>query len=500
MASQPGDSAKLPNIVLILSDDAGFSDLSCYGGEIPTPNIDRLARGGLRFARFYTNARCSPTRASLLTGQYPHAVGVGDLCRPQDETPYPGYLGYLNSQCRTLADVLRSAGYHTLMSGKWHLGGERLEARRPAAGEAAKWPMARGFDRFFGLIHGWADYFLPRHPREFRLGNGVFPVQANDGFYATHAITDHAIRWIRGVRQADARPFFLYVAYTAPHAPCMAPPGAVARHRARYAGDWHALQQARYENLLREGMADRRWNWRAQGPRQPAPAAMEEAATVAAMIELMDQGVGRLIETLEDIKELDRTIIFYLSDNGATGHHAALGNVPFAGRKESLQEGGLRTHCIVHWPEGVPARGTVTHDVGHVMDILPTCAELSRAKSTPVAHPGEMPPTVDGVSLTPIFRGEQRDGNRTLFWDLYGQQAVLEGKWKYYSDRQGRARLYDLESDATETRDVAARHADRVAELRAAHAAWAKRYHVLPYETVKAAQAKHRASANSKSG
>ncbi len=491
-AESAAAAVKRPNIVIIMTDDSGFSDIGCYGSEIRTPNIDHLAHAGLRFAKFYNNARCSPTRASLLTGQYPHAVGAGDLCRPVDETPYPGYLGYMSDQCVTLAEVLREAGYHTMMSGKWHLGGERkTDQGEPARGELEKWPLGRGFERFFGLIHGATDYFRPWDRRPFRLGNDVYPVGENDDFYATDAITDYAIRWMEEARAHDSNPFFLYVPYTAPHGPVMAPKDAVAKYAGTYQRDWLVLHEERCRRLVDSGIVNKQWQPQPTVTTAMGRKAASHMATIAAMTEIVDRGVGRIVAKLRELGELDNTLLMYLSDNGAAGPHIGLANAPFVGRKGSLQEGGTAAHCIVHWPEVVKRGGEVTQQVGHVIDLMPTCVEMADA-AYPTTYKGRSIPPMEGKSLLPVFRGEQREGHQHLFWDLYAQQAVVQGKWKYYNDRDGKSHLYDLEADGTEMLDLAERYPQKVEELRKAHAAWASSHNVLPDDVVKAAQRKNR--------
>jgi arylsulfatase A-like enzyme len=498
-AAGGADGAPRPNIVLIMTDDSGYSDLGCYGGEIETPTLDSLARNGLRFARFYTNARCSPTRASLMTGLWPHMVGAGDLCRPGDETPYPGYLGYMSRDNVTVAEVVKSAGYDTLMSGKWHLGGERIEGGEPAPGEIEKWPIGRGFDRFFGLIHGATNYFDPYPPRLFRLGTAVYPHERHEGgFYATDAITDFALEFVDDVRQKDRRPFFLYLPYTAPHSPLQAPDELVSKYRAVYKEDWRTLRRGRFQRAIREGVLAQ--SWEMQPNEEVLPAAFREGgtsddlvtamATHAAMLERVDRNVARVVAKLDELEELNNTLLVYLSDNGGAGQHNILINTPFVGNKGNLREGGTATHCIVHWPDVITAEGQVTQHVGHVVDWLPTFVELAGA-DYPETYQGVTIPPTEGISLVPIFRGQPWMGHQHIFWDLYGQQAVVRGPWKYYRDVQGNERLYHLEKDGTEMRDVARQHPQIVRELRDRHAVWAKRCNVLPLDVVQAAQPKH---------
>ena len=488
------DKSSRPNFVVILTDDAGYSDIACYGGEIPTPNIDRLAAGGLRFRRFYTNARCSPTRASLLTGQYPHRVGVGDLCRPQDETPYPGYMGYLDPQCVTLPEVLKLAGYQTFMSGKWHLGGERLiEGNQPAPGEMQKWPLARGFDRFFGLIHGMTDYFDPsrfRTYRPFRLGNDLYDIQPDSGFYATQAITDFALKWLDEACGKDKEPFFLYVSYTAPHDPLQAPRERVTPHLETYSSNWRELQRARSRKAVELGVIPENWRKRHTGPERPTPGQVQDMATVAAMLEIVDAGVGLIVQKLKQLDELDNTLIVFLSDNGAAGQHRSLSNTPYYGGKESLPEGGTATHCVVHWPNGVTRSGDVIPQPGHVREWMPTFLELAGAELPEVLEGKKLAP-IEGVSLVEALTTGNWAGHETLYWELYGQESVIQGKWKYMTDVGGEPFLIDMENDGAETRNLASSYPKRTARLKALHAEWAKTHQVLPLEVVQKAQAQN---------
>ncbi len=476
MALTPAVAAPRPNIVLIMTDDAGYSDPGCYGGEIATPNIDALARQGIRFAKFYTNARCSPTRASLMTGMYPHRVGVGELCNRRSETPFPGYKRNMAGDVVTLAEAMRQAGYHTLMAGKWHLGGE-LDA------DADRRPRSRGFDRFFGLLRGAASYF---EPGEYTLDDGRYdrgPEDEGESFYATRAISDFAVGFLRQARQKDRRPFFLYVAYTAPHTPLHAPKAALAEHRDLYRkGAWEAVRKARYLGLRRESLIDDKWKYSSLTPEQQRQFegkswTIHHMTRVAAMSSLVDDGVGRIAATLRELGELDNTLIVYLSDNGPDGFHASVGATPLTGSKRLLTEGGIATHCILHWPAGIRGPGRIERRPGHVIDLMPTCLELAGVRA---AAPG-----IDGRSLLPVITGGSWKGHEILFWELYGQQAAIEdGRWKYLVDLDGKARLYDLREDPTETVDLAATHPSKMQRLSARYQSWAKANHVMPRDVL----------------
>jgi arylsulfatase len=488
-----GSSGDRPNVVVILTDDAGYSDPSCYGGEVSTPHIDALAAGGVRFRTFYTNARCSPTRASLLTGQYAQSVGVGDLCGVPYETPYPGYRGFLDPGVVTLAELLGDAGYRTMMVGKWHLGGTRVQfgSRRPPEEERAKWPTRQGFERFFGIVHGETGYFAPRDERPYRLNEALFV--PGDGFYATDAYSERAADWLGELRASgNSDPFFLYLAYTAPHSPREAPERLIERYRPLYTEHGgRELEAARYERMLAKGVIPAEWGLRVWSKEKPDPRIAEFLAVTAAMTERLDAGIGRVVAKLRELGELDDTLLLLLSDNGATGAHRYLGNTPFVGQKGTLEEGGTVTHAVLHWPAAVARPDRWTSARAHVIDVVPTVLE-----AVGVAYPdrrGEAAlPPLAGTSLLPVVRDEPWERGAPLFFDLYGWSAVIEDGWKLLRDPEGTTRLFDLEADGTETTDRAADEPERLAALEAAFAAWAERCHVLPYDEVKGAQRKFR--------
>ncbi len=465
-----------PNIVVILTDDAGYSDPGCYGGEMSTPNIDALARGGIRFSKFYTNARCSPTRASLMTGMYPHRVGVGELCGRTNRTPFPGYKGRMARDVVTVAEALRGAGYHTLMAGKWHLGGGRKEA-------SAYRPRARGFDRHFGKLGGGSSYF---EFGNYRLDDAPYVHDASDSFYATRATSDHAVRFVREARARDRRPFFLYVAYNAPHAPHEVPETDLEEQAHLYEGGvWEAVRRSRYEGLLREGLIDERWVYKPLSPGHQQRYrgrvwAIRQMRTIAAMSSVVDEGVGRIVEALRDLGELDNTLIVYLSDNGPDGFHAQVGAAPLTGAKRFLTEGGTSTHLILHWPDGILRPGRIERRPGHVIDLMPTFLELAGA---PVPEGQRL----DGKSLVPVIEGKPFEGHEMLFWELYSQQAAIEdGRWKYLLDDGGRSRLYDLQADPAETVDLAAKHPEKLHALVEKYQLWADANNVMPPGEVEA--------------
>ena len=509
-----------PNILLILADDLGFSDIGCYGSEIETPNLDRLARRGVRFTQFYNTARCCPTRASLLTGLYPHQAGVGhmvDTGRPD----YPGYRGDLSPRCVTTAEVLRSAGYRTFMCGKWHV--------TPVSESKHNWPLQRGFQRFYGTIHGAGSYYDPVSLTE---GNEPAKPDRSD-YYYTDALAERAVQYIREMA-GKTEPFFLYLAFTAPHWPLHARETDVARYLGLYKQGWDALRQERYRRMVELGIIERRWQLAPRDPRAPA---WDEAphkewqvrrmAVYAAMVHAMDRAIGRVLEALERSGAYEDTLIMFLSDNGgcaeelgpkAQGLHiprltrdgrpvrvgnlpevmpgpedtyqsyglawANLSNTPFRLYKHWVHEGGIATPFIVHWPRRIRRAGIVIHQAAHIIDVMPTCLDAAGAKY-PSERQGTPVLPLEGVSLLPLITGEGALDERTLYWEHEGNRAVRQGPWKLVSRHPGNWELYDMEADRTETNDVAARHPDRVREMAALYEKWAARCGVEPWEKVR---------------
>jgi arylsulfatase len=485
-----------PNIVLILADDLGYSDLGCYGGEIRTPNLDRLAARGLRFTQFYNAARCCPTRASLLTGLHPHQAGIGHMV---EDRGLPGYRGRLNDRCVTIAEVLRSAGYRTYLSGKWHVGQARPQ-----------WPADRGFDRSFALISGGTNYFeLERGRIMARDGEPYAPPAGNLG-YLTDTFTDHALRFLEEAGREPA-PFFLYLAYTAPHWPLQARPEDLARTRGRYAAGWDAAREARLRRMADLGLVDPRW---ALAPRDPRVPPWEEAkdrelqelkmAVYAAMVERMDEGIGRVVAQLDRMGAADRTLVLFLSDNGASAEEydrvtpavppgpresfhtcgppwANVSNTPFRSYKHWVHEGGISTPLIACGPP-VAAAGGATREPGHLVDLMATLVEVAGAEY-PRTFAGRDVLPMEGRSLVPVLRGGSL-GERTLAWEHEGNRAIRKGSWKLVARHGSPWELYDLDADRTENHDLAARHPERVAVLSRAWEAWAARCGVEPWSRV----------------
>jgi arylsulfatase len=491
-----------PNIVVIMVDDMGYSDISSYGGEIETPNLDRLAENGLRFTAFYNAARCCPTRASLLTGLYPHQTGMGAMVSSVKSDPEPGpYQGFLNPRCVTIAEVLRSAGYRTYMSGKWHVG-EKPE----------HWPRKRGFDRYFGLISGASSYYeiIKDQPRIRQMVLDDDPWKPpEEGFYMTDAFSDHAVRCIREHRESHPKdPFFLYLAYTAPHWPLHALPEDIAKYQSRYEDGWDALRAERHRRMLEMGIIDERY---VLSPTPPSIPAWEDAedkddwqrrmAVYAAMIDRADQGIGQLVSTLEEMEALDNTLVLFLSDNGGCAESvegrnlhtpgvpvgergsyvaykepwANVSNTPFRLYKQWTHEGGIATPLIAHWPAGIIQPGRISDAVGHVIDIVPTILDVARVPY-PDSFDGRSILQLAGQSLSPVFKGMKPMSREALYWEHIGSRAVRQGRWKLVMDRRTKAwELYNLDADPTELNNLAEKHPERVRSLAASWERWAER-------------------------
>jgi len=516
--------AKRPNIVLILNDDMGFSDIGCYGGEIKTPNLDRLASGGIRFTQFYNTARCCPSRASLLTGLHPHQAGVGhmtDLFKDID-----GYRGDLNNRCVTIAEVLHAAKYSTYMSGKWHVTGH-------INGPIHNWPCQRGFDEFYGTITGAGNYFNPT-----TLTRNNTRIETPPGeYYYTDAVSDNAVSFIsEHTKRTPGKPFFLYTAYTAPHWPLHALPEDIEKYRGRFDRGWDVLRQERLERMTEMGLVTSEWQLTERDARVPAWEDEEHKEwqarrmeVYAAQIDRMDQGIGRIITALEQSGQLDNTVIFFLADNGGCAEEitdswiewvytnvgrrhtrdgkpvrgcndpaimpgaedtyqscgrpwANVSNTPFRLYKHWVHEGGISTPLIVHWPKGITAAGEVRHQTGQLPDIMATCIELASAKYLKRHKRNPVTPH-EGFSLVPVFdNGPQ--GREVLCWEHEGNCAVRKGKWKLVRQHPGEWELYNMETDRTELNDRAVENPDIVRELTEIYTEWTERCGVKPWDTV----------------
>lgn len=507
-------TAARPNIIVIMVDDMGFSDVSCYGGTIPTPNLDALAAGGMRFTDFYVNSVCAPTRASFMTGLYPHKAGVGtNIAKWNDpfwpRIPSPAYQSLRSEDTITIAELLRRGGYQTYMTGKWHLGDE-----------PERWPNRRGFDRSFALVWGatdsnehpqWAPYCLDGQ----RFTN--FPAD----FYVTDAFTDYALRFIR---EGDpAQPFFLFQSYNAPHAPHGAPQENLDRMRGILDLDPERERERRFARQKILGLFPPGMELGQRDPVDPATGTHSPATLrtwyerYAAMIDRVDQQVGRLVAELKQMGRYENTLIVFLSDNGGTSawygnRWAETSNTPFRLMKGWVHEGGIHTPFIVHWPGHTPAGTFNRAQVGHVMDLLPTFAAVAGVE-IPTTFEGRRLQPLDGINLLPAFLDPAHGGPRTLCWEHAGSGAIRDGRWKLVrayaapqdgnrtqttGPRTGPWELYDLAEDRSENHDVAAQHPEKVAALTARYGDWERECRVVPWEDIVAELARFHAAEKDK--
>lgn len=526
-----------PNIIIILADDMGYSDLGCYGGEIQTPNIDRLANNGLRFSQFYNSARCCPTRASLLTGLYSHKAGIGNMSFDQKQ---PGYRGYLTENTVTLAELLKTAGYNTGMVGKWHVANteellnkqEHLkwlnhQLYKPTFAPLAQYPVNRGFDKFYGTIWGVVNFFDP-----FSLVNGTEAVKSiPDNYYYTDAISDTACNYISEFSKKKD-PFFLYVAQTAPHWPLHALEKEIKKYEQMYKAGWDVVREKRFEKIKKLGLFNKkettlppRFRQEVQWSDNPDKDWDTHAMAVrAAMIDIMDQAVGRIINKLKESGEFDNTLIFFLSDNGASSDNAqnygpgldrpgeirsgteiiyplnknvlagpentfasadtfwsSVANTPFRYWKMESFEGGICTPLIAHWPAGIKAKkGSITSQPGHIIDFMTTVQELSGAKYPKVVNGNDITP-MQGLSLLPILQGKQRKGHEYIYFEHVRGRAVRYGDWKLVTLGPNKPwELYNLKTDRFERINLADKNPAMVKKLSGKWMEWAKENNVLP--------------------
>jgi arylsulfatase A-like enzyme len=515
-----------PNVVFIVADDLGFSDPGCYGGELQTPALDRLAGEGVRLSQFYTGARCSPSRASLLTGLHPHQVGLGILTN--DDRPR-GYPGTLAEDCATMAEILAEAGFATGVVGKWHLAADVRRAN-------AAWPLRRGFDHFFGTLSGCGSYY---DPPTLTRGDTNAEAEARDPtFFYTDAITDEAVEFVASRAEAlPRRPFFLYVAYTAPHWPLHAPDeDAIAAYDGVFEGGRDGLRAARLGRMKTAGVLGAETEL---SDADPAPALgsgatqrawqLRRMQVYAAQVERMDRGIGRILSALEAASALDDTLIVFVSDNGASPEElplvplerfrlrtdilrertragspitigndpgvmpgaedtfqsygrfwANLSNTPFRRYKRWVHEGGICAPFIVRWRSGGISEGRVIDAPFQLIDVLPTVLDATGA-ATPAERNGRPIPPVEGRSMLPALRGHEVP-EASLYWEHTGNAAVRRGRWKLVREHGLPWELYDLSADRSERRDLAAERADLAAELAADWQGWAERVGLIPWE------------------
>jgi len=501
---------KRPNIVVVLVDDVGFSDLGCYGSEIPTPHLDKLAAEGVRFTQFYNTARCSTTRASLITGLYPHQAGMGWLdgkVEPQSQ----GFHGRLLPRCVTIAEVLRDAGYFTAMTGKWHLGQQNGTP-----------PWERGFMR--SLNSRFGEVYFPKEDdkpgtkmlylngREVPKDSPEIAIGGKTDWYSTDLFTDWGLKFIDEAR-AEKKPFFLYIAQGAAHFPLRAPAEVIAKYRGKYLAGWDALRAQRHAKQQQLGIIDPKWPLAPRPPESPAWDTREPdekdrfdqmMAVYAAMIDRLDTSMGTLVAGLKERGELENTLILFLCDNGGNAEggpagvtkgpgpigspqsHVLLGmnwatlcNTPFARYKHFTHEGGISTPLIAHWPAGIVAarHGALEKQPGHLVDLMATCVDLAGAKY-PAEFKGNAIEPLQGVSLRPGFDGKPLGRPQPIFWEHEGNKAVRDGQWKLVLRHRQPWQLFDMEADRTEQHDRSKEHPEIASRLEAAWTGWAQRTYV----------------------
>ena len=528
-ASSPDTSTTRPNILLIVGDDLGFSDLGCYGSEIATPNLDKLAANGLRFTQFYNGARCCPSRASLMTGLYAHKAGVG-LMVSDNGTSYPGYRGFLTTNSLTLAEALTMAGYRTYMVGKWHLSPKVT-------------PVDRGFDEYYGMLAGINNFFKEK-PAYKRLPQGRPTHNYAPGeFYATDAFGDYAVDFVReGCESHD--PWFLYLAFSAAHFPLQARPADIARYATTYEQGWDKIREQRLERQKRLGLFDASTtltprstippNWVADphgwsNKENPAWDSIDadrrhdlarRMAIYAAMVERLDTNVGHVITELKSRSQLDNTLILFLSDNGACAEWDPWGfdkssggdnilhtgadlesmggpdtyisygsgwanacNTPLRLYKHYIQEGGIATPLIVHWPARLAAHGEWRKQVAHIIDLMPTLLDVAGLKY-PADRQGNALPPLPGITIVPALADQplKRD---FLAWEHEGNRGLREGDWKLLSTGKDAWELYDLSIDRLELHNLAGSEPQRVSQMAAKWQKWADENNVYPQPPLK---------------
>lgn len=522
-----------PNIVFIVADDLGFSDLGCYGSEIHTPTLDSLAHSGMRFTQFYNGTRCCPSRASFLTGQYAHTAGIGHMT---ENRGLPAYQGDLSANVVTMAEVLKSSGYATGMTGKWHLTPHSKKGK-----SEHNWPNNRGFDYFFGTLPGHGSLWDPK---------GLFlnkePIKAEKGFFYTDEIAAHSIKFIK--QNAGQKPFFLYVPFTAPHYPLHAREETINKYEGVYSKGWDQLREDRFVGLKKTGILSAATKL---SPRDPASIPWEDSPhkrwqahrmqVFAAMIDEMDQAIGQIVTTLKETKQYDNTLIVFISDNGGSneGHlyntierlekpwtssmfpektldgypvmpgdfpnlylgpdntygsygirWASVSNTPFRRHKSWVHEGGISTPCIMHWPAKLKQQKTSKH-ISHIIDLMPTFVDAAQA-TYPKTFNGKTIPAMEGLSLLPLIEDKELSP-RGIAWEHEGNRAYRKGKWKIVSEHpgswkffypykeEGKWELYDMENDRSELNNLATKHPEVLAELKADYDAWGKRVGVVPF-------------------
>lgn len=521
LLATPLPAAERPNIVLIMVDDMGYSDIRPYGGEIDTPNIDALAKNGVRFTQFYNSARCCPTRATLMTGLAPHQAGIGHMTgeeAPDNKEVPPAYAGNINDSCVTLAQVAKSAGYSTFMAGKWHLSGK----------DRGDWPLQRGFDRYYGCLAGATHFFAPYGPRIMYDGNTPDPSPKSTtdrSFYTTDAFADHARTFIDEHEAGDGKgkPFFLYLAFTAPHWPHHAHDQELEKYRGKYAMGWDKLREQRFARQKASGLIPASWELSPRDPEVPAwdtldakqqTECADRMAAYAGMIDRVDQKIGDLVATLKKNNAFENTLILFLSDNGACAEGSILGKgdpvkdrapqtdlmlpsygqswanasaTPYRLYKHFAHEGGANTPFIAHWPARIKAGRDWFREPAQLIDIMPTLVNLCGATYPAEFQDHQITPS-EGIPLTPVFDGMPLGRKQPIFIEHENNAFVRDGDWKLVGRgvtpprglQKDKWELYHLSEDGTELHDLAKEQPDKVAALSAQWEAWAERSDVYP--------------------
>ena len=508
-----------PNILLIVADDLGYSDLGCYGSEINTPNLNQLANEGIRLTSFYTTGRCCPSRAAILTGLYPHRVGLGHMIRNLN---MPGYMGRLSDDAVTIAQVLQLSGYRTFMSGKWHLGTPD--------------PTKHGFEEYYGTLVSAQSYW--KQGQYIRKPDGHPKRTYADGeFYGTNVLTDYALDFLQEARETPDKPWFLYLAYDSPHFPLQAPKTEIDKYKDTYKVGWDIIREQRLKKMKQLGIVpdetqltprSKYWGWAESDPGvNPAwndvPKDRQQdlarrMAIFAAMVDVMDQNIGRLIGDLKAKNELDNTLIIFVSDNGAcaewdpygfdirTGpqnilhkvpeldsmggpdsYHsfgsgwANASNTPWRLYKHYNHEGGISSPFIAHWPARLTRSGLIYNERAHLIDLMPTILDAAHA-TYPSDYDGRATIPMEGESILPFLQGSPSD-NRILYFEHEGNRGVNDGKWKMSALRGQDWELYDLKNDRTELNNLADKYPDVVSRLDSLWKIWAKENYVTPLPT-----------------
>jgi arylsulfatase A-like enzyme len=526
--SNAPEATKKPNIVVIMVDDLGYSDLGCYGGEINTPNIDALGYNGLRFTQMYNGARCCPSRAALLTGLHPHQAGIGQMTA---DLGVPAYQGYLREGCVTIAEVMKTAGYRTMISGKWHVSGSWDNRDRDdwiLGDKKHPLPKQRGFDRSFGLLDA-ADSFW--NPKSLILEDVLIDVETND-FHMTDAIGDHAVNQIEESVEMDM-PFFQYVAFTAPHWPLHAWEDDIVKYEGKYMAGYDAIRTSRHEQQKGLGVVDDKWDISPRDSDSPDWDDVQNKeyedirmATYCAMIEQVDRTVGRIVDSVKKAGEFDNTVIMFLSDNGGCaelfqedsdwpdpsrwassttldGEPVRVGDIPelrpgpdttfqavelpwanvsdapFRLFKRWVHEGGISTPFIVHWPDGIE-KSNILNNPMHIIDISATCYDIAGAQYPKEHHDTEITP-LEGESFLPALKGKELKREQPITIEHEGNRGIRVGDWKLVAEWDKSWELYNISDDRTEQNDLIYGEKDRAKALEKAYFEWAERAEVLPW-------------------